>query len=328
MRIGIVKHNEMYWRETLYDFCNILGLNGVDTKQDFLLAVNHTREHFGYEGKLPWVCWIQDRVTPAQVMAEKFNKNESDYMIGYVDTLKGFDPSRCIYMPMLVSPTRCKPIRTPKLANISYVSHKGHHAEDIIDKSSWPLVAEMRSYMFDSVNTPILNPDQVLEKFKHHTDFYDVCSKDPMKLELVYWCIWDGLYRQKFVLDYMRKGYKVVLYGKGWHSNPYFKKYAVAKNVEGQHISKAHNTGEYALHISQHKGNHQRPIEIMMSGAKALCPTLGSRNPEAFDRENYVKAQKEMLTQIVDAIIRKEKNFKIAPVLTNIYKHTYGDIYE
>lgn len=295
-------------------------------KPDLVVLINILRDAFGgaLPGNVRVATWLQDDVSHivARTGSESFAKT-NDLIFGYVQMLQkyGYDSSRCMCFPMLVSPLRYddwKKNRTDK-KGITFISNRGESIEQYVETISahW-----MNRYNVQIPSAEIIKCAKTLERIYRDGTFgafheyaparaffmeSSAISNFVAKLDkalaneflniYMYWGVCERIYRQTYVKWLIDFGVKPEIYGAGWKDNPEFSEYAhglVMPNVLGPVYGKY----EHSLHLNSFEGHHQRIYEILCSGATPITRgpvEKAMKEPKKFVMSDYRKFHEELV---------------------------------
>jgi len=121
---------------------------------------------------------------------------------------------------------------------------------------------------------------------------------------MLFWWVNEPVYRQEYVGWLVDAGASVRIRGEGWESNNRFRSFAEPPAPHGRELSRFYQEGEYALHLNCLECEHQRPYEILMSGARLATRHFDRWGgvQKSFDRKRFVEYQKKAVGRVFDRI--------------------------
>lgn len=304
--------------------------DGGTDRTDIVVLSNRCRKDFAeFPSDVRLITWVQDRVWNLNITQEQWNQCPIDRMFGYTDWLSFQD--RTVFSRMLTDTS----IYYPKLSNNKntmstvFIGGRGYDQKDYFKKiyvehlkhkvkeSTWKALCFKLRLLSeeDSLPSSMEQMSEILhsnEELVNQMDTMTPEERNKFIYTIAFWWVNDTIYRQRY-LNLIKQIWKhSFVYGKGWQTNRMF--LANSKgSIPYDACSDIYKTAEYGIHLNVMEGFHQRPWQILCSGAKLLTRYNGNRYPvQEFNFKHFREWQCSWMEYLADTLFFDKSTSRIA----------------
>lgn len=309
-----------------------------------VLVINHTRQSLSpaLDKVRHVVSYMQDESTALAGREDEWNRCE-DHIIGFTTQARGlgYESDRCIETPMFQCPFMFgESAGVRELPLLFLASNKGddpleHYWRSTIramPQLEGKLSAEGAARMLAAMREASMALDRptTFEGLRHAmlaaggpvASLWTEFGEFPRFNILMYWHIYERVYRQTVSARLLKAGAPLRVAGDGWRANPAFVR--VAEPTLPRRKLKSYYQGcKWSLHLNSSGGYHHRLAEILLSGGLPLLHDHRKWRRERFDRTAFVGLQTKYLVDTLDTVENgsSRPSVLILEKLTNLWRY-------
>lgn len=276
----------------LIDSARPFAEGDIDLVVSFNYLARYPQERLPVE--VPFVCWLQDLVTPAQSLEAGASQGPLDLLVahsgGYYETRFGYPRGQSIDAPNLTSWATYGSIgestRTPSEFDVVYIGHGAESAETIADRNG--ATPEVRALLREAAR----RFDAILDSGRTPTGFERLRVAAELLTDaglaggsagpafyFATLAVYDRLFRHQaleWAASWARlRGRRFAIFGRGWEAHPTLASFAAGEIANGRALGELCRDAGVVLHANGNASLHQRLLDGLASGGCVLT----RRNP-------------------------------------------------
>jgi hypothetical protein len=272
----------------------------AEWRPDLVVQFNYPRAKFKdvVPANVPYVCWVQDRMSHLFDPAMGAAQTELDFLVGHcfgeLFTEFGYDAARAKPLPVVCSTEKfhAGPVDADLAkqfaCDVAYVSHQSETPEAMVERLASRMHDRPLLQRFLKRVAPAFkaNVETMPEHRRMYTRWHLACeqarAEDAALAAVDQRILWRDfgapfcervvrMQTLRWAADACaRNGWMMRLFGRGWEKHPEFARYAAGPLEHGEAIRACYQSARAHLHASAFTTSHQRVFECALSGGLML----------------------------------------------------------